>query len=161
MFNDFKDFNNIIRNIKIKRLEDYDYGEYEYIKEIEFEMARLIFKRRNLKFLFKIKYEVYKTNLNNRKKIEIKKVILASQLYKLIDHIINQKKVDFFNISYIINNSKFIMYSLDNEYIEIKKLEKVRELLEDIEFDKNNKDYNFLINNQKHFKNSLEELLGT
>lgn len=161
MFNDFKDFNKTIRTIKIKRINDEDYSEFDYVKEVEFEIKKLIFKKRILKKFFNKKYEIYKTNLNNRQRIEVTNIIKESQLYKLIDHIVKQKKVDFFNISYILNHSKFIMYALDNDYINKYKLEKVRELLEDMDFDKDSKEYNFLINNQKSFKNSLEELLGT
>lgn len=161
MFNDFKDFNKTIRTIKIKRLNDEYYSEFDYIKEVEFEIKKLIFNKRFLKKFFKKRYEIYKTNLNNRQRIELNNIIKDSQLYKLIDHIVKQKKVDFFNISYILNHSKFIMYALDNDYINKYKLEKVRELLENMDFNENSKEYNFLINNQKSFKNSLEELLGT
>lgn len=160
MFNDYNDFNNIIKKIKIRNYDNFYYSEFDYIKEIEFEISKLIFKKRFLKKVFNKKYEIYKTNLNNRQKIEIYKTIKDSQIVKVIDYIVDKKKVDFSNISYIINHSKFILYSLDNNYIKKDKLELVRNYLVDMDFDKNYKEYYFLINNQKSFKNSLEELIG-
>lgn len=160
MFNDYNDFNNIIKKIKIKKSDNDDYSEFDYIKEVEFEIRKLIFKKRFLKKIFNKKYEIYKTNLNNRQKIEIYKTIKESQIIKVIDYIVDKKKVDFSNISYIINHSKFILYALDNNYIKKDKLELVRDYLVDMDFDKNYKEYYFLINNQKLFKNSLEELIG-
>jgi hypothetical protein len=163
MFNDYKDFNNIVKTIKTKRLEDKTYCEMDYIKEIEYEIQKKIFSKRILKVFFPKKYEIYQVSLNNRLKIEIKNVIESSQIYKLIEYINHKNKVDFFNISYILGYKKFIMYCLDNGYINKDKLEKVRELLEDMDFEslKSKNEYYLLVNTQKSFKNNLEELLGT
>lgn len=160
MFNDHKDFCNIVKKVKIKRNDDNSYTEFNYIKEIEFEVYELIYKKRYLKKIFNKKYEIYKTSINNRRRLEICKTINESQIIKVINYIVDREKVDFSNISYIINHSNFLLYALDNNYIKKDKLEVVRENLIDMSFDKNQKEYYSLINSQKSFKNSLEDLIG-
>lgn len=160
MFNDEIDFEKLIKTIKIKRIDDKFYTEFEYIKDIESTLQKLIHKRSFLCNIFAKKYEIYKTNLNNRKKIEISKTIKDSDIYKVIVHLNNVKKVDFFNVEYILQEKNFLMYAIEEGYVDRSLLENIREYLIDIDFNKDYEDYHILIKTQNLYKNKIDYILG-
>ncbi len=160
MLNNEKDFNNCIKMIKIKNLEEDFYSEFDYIRQVELAVTKLIQKNIFFKKIFKKKFEIYKTALNNRKKIEIMKTIKESKMYTLISYMNNQKKVDFLNIEIILQDNNFILYALENNYIERFELEMIREYLIDLEFNKNYPEYNMLIKRQNSYKNKIDDILG-
>jgi len=160
LLNDQHDFERSITTLKIKNIDDKFYSEFDYIKDIENITNKLIHRKSFLSTIFPKSYEIYKTNINNRKKIEILKVIKDSNLYKIIDYLNIVKKVDFFNVEYILQDKNFLNYSIENEYIDKQKLENIREYLIDISFNKEYNDYQLLLKTQNLYKNKIDDILG-
>jgi type III secretory pathway component EscV len=154
-----KIFNKEIKIIKIKNLDEKFYNEFDYIKDIDDMVKKQIHKKRFYQKLCDKKYEIYKTGLNNCKRIEIMNTIKDSKMYKLIDHINLQKKADFFDIDIIIQEQSFLLYAIENEYIEKRKIENIREYLIDIDFNKNYPEYDILIKQQNKYKNKIDDIL--
>lgn len=154
-----KVFNKEIKIIKIKNLDEKFYDEFDYIKDIEDMVKKQIYKKRFFRKICGKKYEIYKTGLNNNKRIEIFNTIKDSKMYKLIEHINTQKKADLFNIEIILQEQNFLLYALENEYIEKIKIKNLREYLIDIDFNKHYPEYDILIKQQNKYKNVIDDIL--
>lgn len=160
MFNDEKEFNRAIKIIKIKNLDERFYSEFDYIKDVENWVNTIINRKRFLKNIFHKKFDIYKTGLNNRKKIEIDTIIKDSKMYKLIEYMNHHRKVDLFNIEIILQEKNFLLYALENGYIEKNKLENIKEYLIDLDFNKDYPEYNVLIKTQNSLKYKIDDILG-
>jgi hypothetical protein len=160
MLNNEKDFEKSLVTVKIKNIENKFYTEFDYIRDVSHLSNLLIIRKKILSKIFPKRFEIYKTAINNRKKMEINKTIQNSNVYKVIIHLNNIKKVDFFNIEYILQEKNFLTYSMEEGYIDKKLLENIREFIIDIDFSKDFDDYQVLIKTQNYYKNKIDDLLG-
>lgn len=160
MLNNEKDFEKSLVTVKIKNIDNKFYTEFDYIRDVSHLSNLLIIRKKILSKLFPKRFEIYKTAINNRKKMEINKTIQNSNVYKVIIHLNNVKKVDFFNIEYILQEKNFLTYSMEEGYIDRKLLENIREFIIDIDFSKDFDDYQVLIKTQNYYKNKIDDLLG-
>lgn len=161
MLNNEKDFEKSLVTVKIKNIDNKFYTEFDYIRDVANISNILILRKKILSKIFPKKFEIYKTAINNRKKIEISKTIQDSNVYKIIIHLNNIKKVDFFNIEYILQEKNFLTYAMEEGFIDKKLLENIREFIIDIDF--NNADYEnyqMLIKTQNYYKHKIDDLLG-
>jgi len=160
MLNNEKDFEKSLVTVKIKNIDNKFYTEFDYIRDVSHLSNLLIIRKKLLSKIFPKRFEIYKTAINNRKKMEINKTIQNSNVYKVIIHLNNVKKVDFFNIEYILQEKNFLTYSMEEGYIDRKLLENIREFIIDIDFSKDFDDYQVLIKTQNYYKNKIDDLLG-
>lgn len=160
MLNNEKDFEKSLVTVKIKNIDNKFYTEFDYIRDVSHLSNILIIRKKILSKLFPKKFEIYKTAINNRKKIEINKTIQDSNVYKVIVHLNNIKKVDFFNIEYILQEKNFLAYAMEEGFIDKKLLENIREFIIDIDFSKDFDDYQVLTKTQNYYKNKIDDLLG-
>lgn len=160
MLNNEKDFEKSLVTVKIKNIDNKFYTEFDYIRDVSHLSNLLIIRKKILSKIFPKRFEIYKTAINNRKKMEINKTIQNSNVYKVITHLNNVKKVDFFNIEYILQEKNFLTYSMEEGYIDRKLLENIREYIIDIDFSKDFDDYQILIKTQNYYKNKIDDLLG-
>jgi hypothetical protein len=160
MLNNEKDFEKSLVTVKIKNIDNKFYTEFDYIRDVSHLSNLLIIRKKILSKIFPKRFEIYKTAINNRKKMEINKTIQNSNVYKVIIHLNNVKKVDFFNIEYILQEKNFLTYSMEEGYIDRKLLENIREFIIDIDFSKDFDDYQVLIKTQNYYKNKIDDLLG-
>lgn len=160
MLNNEKDFEKSLVTIKIKNIDNKFYTEFDYVRDVTHISNALIMQKKLLSKLFPKKFEIYKSAINNRKKIEINKIIQDSNVYKVIVHLNNVKKVDFFNIEYILQEKNFLAYAMEEGFIDRALLENIREFIIDIDFSKDYDDYQTLTKTQNYYKHKIDDLLG-
>lgn len=160
MLNPNKSFDALKKNIKIKNMADKFYTEMDYIKDLERSVNEHLIKKIFYRLWSKKKFKLYEVSMKNMMREEIQKTAEESQVYKIIYNINASNHLDFSNLNYILQEKSFLNYIVENKYIEKERLENLRELLIEKDFDEKNEYYHLLTKTQRDLKNKLEDIIG-